>query len=132
MGFEHVETDPPADCSCRWRNSADNAGWDRISTSDGCIRHNPSAAYPTQRCKGCPAQIVWALDRTGRRVPLDAEPLVGGNLYVTGHASDGTPNIRKLLPHQTFGRRLYQSHFATCPAAGAFRYRHETRAERRH
>lgn len=76
MGFEHVETDPPADCSCRWRNSAGNAGWDRISTSDGCIRHNP--------------------------------------------------------PHQTFGRRLYRSHFATCPAAGAFRYRHETRAERRH
>ena len=64
-------------------------------------------------CKGCGANIDWHKTADGKNVPVDPEPVPNGNLHfeaglvVYGKATDG--------------RKLYVSHFATCPKAADFR-----------
>lgn len=68
------------------------------------------------RCRYCGAPILWARTAKGRRIPLAAVPVAGGNLdldpaagqvaYVAGPVST---EVR------------YVSHFATCPSAGKAR-----------
>jgi hypothetical protein len=64
-------------------------------------------------CTKCPARVTWALTANGKRMPLDAEPVPGGNLEI----KDGV--IRYVKPEP--GVRRYVSHFVTCPAAAQFR-----------
>lgn len=62
---------------------------------------------------------------TGRRMPVDAEPApLRGNVWVVGHAADGTPKVEvrsgpSLLTGTSSGP--YLSHFATCPNAADHR-----------
>lgn len=52
-------------------------------------------------CKACRAPIVWVETPGGKKAPLDATPIVG--LDVNGEQ-----------------RRIYISHFATCPSRNQF------------
>jgi hypothetical protein len=66
------------------------------------------------RCRTCGAAIRWAPSaRTGKPMPLDAQPTSAGTFVITatGHAaySPGTPEPR------------YRSHFSTCPDANKHR-----------
>lgn len=54
-----------------------------------------SGAVP---CGRCPARIVWTITARGKRMPIDARPVVDEP-----------------------GLVLYEPHWATCPAAGEFR-----------
>lgn len=64
-------------------------------------------------CGSCGAAIVWATTQaTGTRIPLNATPIVGGNIEL----KDGIAwyLAKSSLPS---GLPLYVSHFATCPNA---------------
>jgi hypothetical protein len=66
-------------------------------------------------CRSCQAPIRWEMTDSGKRIPLDPEPVENGNLrfddhvhvIVTAYADDPMPR--------------YLSHFATCRDADAWR-----------
>lgn len=57
---------------------------------------------PHSRCRGCAKEIRWATLPTGKKVPLDPQPVLA--LLAEGHVELGRVN-----------------HFATCPKAESFR-----------
>lgn len=64
-------------------------------------------------CGSCGAEVEWVVTAKGRRMPLDAIAVGGGNVRVVdGVAVVGAPG---------FGDRV--SHFATCPNAAKHRRR---------
>jgi hypothetical protein len=65
-------------------------------------------------CRSCHAPIVWGYTINGRRMPLDPEPVVGGNLVLVGQ------KVRGATAEDAHGTR-YVSHFSTCPMASAHR-----------
>lgn len=75
-------------------------------------------------CRECEAPVIWVRTRTGKSMPLDADPDERGDFYVV-EGDDG-----KLEGHhvRTYpGGSLpasedrYTSHFATCTAPERFR-----------
>jgi len=64
-------------------------------------------------CKSCGAPVLWSKTTTGKAIPLNPVPIVGGNLELV----DGV--ARYVGASGTI--RLYTSHFANCPNADAHR-----------
>lgn len=69
------------------------------------------------KCRTCLKPIKWAKTEQGRNMPLDPDPVAGGNIelingiaYVRG-VSDNPADVRHV------------SHFATCPGAQHHRRR---------
>lgn len=63
------------------------------------------------KCRGCGAEIIWAVTETGKRIPLDAKD---ERRFIVGVGKvDG--QVEALLC------KTYQTHFATCPRATEFR-----------
>lgn len=80
------------------------------------------------RTKECGKPIIWAETGTGKRMPVDADPVPGGNIALGLEA--GVVKATVIKPHRAFGRRdLRMPHFATCPDGAAWRRRQE-QAER--
>ncbi len=85
------------------------------------------ARWQGARCRSCGAPIIWARTEAGKPMPVDADPIDGGNvlLVATGTA---TPIARS---HPAVDPRIdglaveaaprHTSHFATCPQAGKWR-----------
>lgn len=85
-------------------------------------------------CKSCKAPVIWATTQNGNRMPVDSEPVEGGNI-VLSHRRVGEPpvavyqrkmDIAKLAAEherspQGGPLRLFASHFATCPHAQSHR-----------
>jgi len=70
----------------------------------------------------CQAIIIWTVtERTGKRMPVDAQPSPDGNLVLTP-SPHGAP-ISKVADLLDPDGPRYLSHFATCPAAKGFRHR---------
>lgn len=68
-------------------------------------------------CRSCHAPVVWVRTAAGKRMPLDPDPVAGGNVVVNG-------DVATVLPPGTpmpVGVHRYQSHFATCPQASTHR-----------
>ncbi len=63
-------------------------------------------------CKTCKRPIRWAKSVHGRLLPLDPEPVAGGNLVL-----DDQGVARVLRPEVPYGGPRYTSHFVTCPQA---------------
>lgn len=87
------------------------------------------------RCRTCDAPIVWTITSNGKRMPIDAEPVVAPRGFrideeLLDEAQQGF-NDDELRPGKelvaTFtatpapGEKLYLSHFATCPDADEHR-----------
>lgn len=73
----------------------------------------------TSRCNSCGAEIVWARSEGGRAMPLDAEPVEGGNVELL---ADGTAIVLKKEEAASYlPGTLRKSHFATCPHAARHR-----------
>jgi hypothetical protein len=68
----------------------------------------------TSRCRSCHKAIVWAKTVTGKSMPLDVEPVEGGNIQLV----DG---IAHVVGKGAQGELLYLSHFATCSSAARHR-----------
>lgn len=72
------------------------------------------------RCRSCRAEVIWCVTPAGKRMPVDAQPVEGGNLLLT---TDDPPVARVVDPDQLLiddGQR-FVSHFATCPEADTHR-----------
>lgn len=80
------------------------------------------------RCRDCQAEIIWCVTTaTGKRMPVDRVPELGGNVVLTTGAGL-VPEARVLTRDETVrrqanGSRAHRSHFATCPNAAARRKR---------
>ena len=80
-------------------------------------------------CRSCLAPITWAISVHGRPIPIDAEPVEGGNLVLV----DGTHDTDRGAEPVTIARRpdallepdlpRYVAHFTTCPNADEHRKR---------
>lgn len=86
----------------------------------------------SERCRSCKAPILWVHTTTGSIMPLDPEPVAGGNVALTGRnirlTDDGPlrPEARvepagTVSLFDTVEHRV--SHFATCPQADDWRTR---------
>jgi hypothetical protein len=70
------------------------------------------------RCKSCNAEIIWTVTEKGRRMPVDAEQKLGGNIVL---------RPREYLPPVAFYVKANEhvlahvSHFVTCPQAAQHR-----------
>lgn len=62
-------------------------------------------------CRSCGAEILWSETMTGKKIPLDPEQVLGGNIVL--EAEGALARIVKPEP----GVKRYRSHFASCPQA---------------
>lgn len=91
--------------------------------------------WETSTCRSCGAPVIWALTEAGKRIPVDPEPMAGGNIVLSDKPfrprPDGVgpavyiPRAHILSQAEGMTRRpapeARQSHFATCPDAEAWR-----------
>lgn len=64
-------------------------------------------------CKSCQAPIFWLRTVTGKRIPVDPEPVDNGNIVLRDGYAEVVP--------PTTGVKAYVSHFVTCPQAKTWR-----------
>lgn len=88
---------------------------------------DPMPPHRVARCREplCNARIVWTVTNNGRRMPVDVDPILGGNVVLTT-GTDTTPESRVLTRDEMErragnGTRAFVSHFSTCPAAASRR-----------
>jgi hypothetical protein len=67
------------------------------------------------KCKSCGKKILWAKTIHDKPVPLDPEPIEGGNVDL------GANGIAYVVPVEPPPARKYVSHFATCEFAASHR-----------
>jgi hypothetical protein len=79
-------------------------------------------------CGSCGAEITWTVTAIGKRMPVDAEPVDGGNVLLSGERTgpDHLPLatvVGKRVQPGLFGddSPRYVSHFSTCPHADEHR-----------
>jgi hypothetical protein len=85
------------------------------------------ADFARASCRSCNGAVIWTTNvQTGKRMPVNPTPRLGGNVVLTT-GNDG-PEARVLPPseakeREARGMELYVSHFATCPNATSWRRR---------
>lgn len=67
-------------------------------------------------CWSCKAPITFALTATGKKMPLDAEPVDDGE-YVIDYDDEGAPHTFHQPVPDLMGTPRYKPHWATCPHA---------------
>lgn len=78
------------------------------------------------RCGSCGAAVVWTTTGKGKSMPVDAEPVVGGNIRLTqrtyplGPLATVCGPLPLELEADDDGIR-YLSHFVTCPHSAQHR-----------
>lgn len=95
------------------------------STSSG--RQARPVTEPTE-CRSCKAEVLWAISRAGKRMPVDAvadnrPPPKGGTFVLALVGGEhGSMVFEKFDPARHDAKRnRYTSHFSTCPQAGEWR-----------
>lgn len=86
------------------------------------------------RCRGCGAEVTWAVSEKGKKMIFDAEASDDGTFFLLRdpsgnhellafHTSKQEAVERAMghLPGELDGEPLFVSHWATCPKAGSFR-----------
>jgi len=71
-------------------------------------------------CRSCKAPVVWVRTRAGKRMPVDPEPVEGGNIILS-ERDHATPLA--VYVEADPGVMRHVSHFATCPNADQHRKR---------
>lgn len=77
-------------------------------------------------CKSCGAPIMWAETAKGHRIPIDPEPVLGGNILLSHRdVEPSLPPLATVFAHafENSDEPTYKSHFATCPNASSHRRR---------
>lgn len=91
---------------------------------DHLVDDDPISDAATTTCRSCRATIVWTMSSAGRKMPVDAEPVDGGNVIARGDHDQGLPVVvvtRNGDPPPS--GPTYTSHFATCAQADKWRRR---------
>lgn len=79
----------------------------------------------TSLCRSCGASIIWAVTSTGRKMPLDAQPVPSsvktGRFRLTLGPDDSV--LAQFVPAyaEDDAEDLHLSHFATCPQSPGWR-----------
>lgn len=79
---------------------------------------------PNGKCTTCGKLVVWAYTTSGKRMPVDPEPVNGGNVVlVTGNQQPEAQVLgaAEVARRAGLGLRCHTSHFATCPQAAQHR-----------
>lgn len=68
------------------------------------------------RCRDCGVTIWWAITHTGKRMPVDPEPVDHGNVYLVRGGPDLVAVVlsKDEIEAADGQTALYVSHFATC------------------
>lgn len=98
-------------------NRPDDGGHDRQQLADVLTRER-FALSQRRRCKSCGAPIIWASTATGAAMPVDPDPIGGGNLQLT-RRGDESVTAAVVRP----GEGTHRSHYASCPHADQWRSR---------
>lgn len=74
-------------------------------------------------CRSCGEPVIWAQTQHGKRMPVDAERITGGNLELAYEAPDGTSLETPWADYVRAedGVLRHVSHFATCVDADKHR-----------
>ena len=73
-----------------------------------------------ERCDSCSEPIYWVRTKTGKRMPIDVEPVPHGNLLLA--AAEIPPRVSVVSKAgRAPGTKLYLSHFASCRYANQHR-----------
>lgn len=79
-------------------------------------------------CKSCGAEILWVETEKGKQMPLDAKPSPDGRFRKERVEHDAAMKRDRKIVHfvrddelEENTRKLYTSHFATCPDADEHR-----------
>lgn len=82
-----------------------------------------SARPGDDTCRSCNAPIIWATTDRGVSMPVDRDPVAGGNVQLTPHESrPGQHRAKVVTPRLTFGRTdLRMPHHASCPQGRAWK-----------
>lgn len=75
------------------------------------------------QCRSCGADIFYAVGAKGAPMPMDAEPVVDGNLVLEPRRDRSAPRAVAFQPLIHSQAERYQSHFASCPHADHWRRR---------
>ena len=68
-------------------------------------------------CRSCCKDIIWSETASGKKIPIDPEPVPSGNIMLECHGALATV----VAPRPDVKRHV--SHFATCPNASSHRKR---------
>jgi hypothetical protein len=74
-------------------------------------------------CRSCGAEVVWAVTPGGKRMPVDPEPVVDGNVHLDRRQNPPLAQVIGSAPtlYDEEPADVYVSHFATCPNADRHR-----------
>lgn len=79
----------------------------------------------TTECRSCGAAIVWSTSNsTGRKAPIDADPVPDGPIVIVGRSGDRYHVLRTSDAHRDHVAPetvRFTNHFATCKQAGQWR-----------
>lgn len=96
-------------------NSPDDVGFTNPQTCEPAPaagpRHIPKA------CGSCGAPIFWAQTESGRSMPVDATPVLDGNVVLYDHGGSIRARVLKKGEEPRPGEKRRTSHFQTCPHA---------------
>jgi len=75
----------------------------------------------TASCRSCGADMIWTVTRSGKKMPMDAEPSSNGTFEL--HEMANGEVHAEFVPEKdrNADMDLYQSHFSTCPHANQHR-----------
>jgi hypothetical protein len=71
-------------------------------------------------CRSCGAPITWAETKSGRRMPIDADPVEDGGTIM--FAADGTTTVPYVIVRPA-GEGTHRPHWVTCFNADQHRRR---------
>lgn len=84
--------------------------------------------FGPSRCHACGVPIVWAMTDAGRRMPVNAAPIAGGELELFAeYFPDGEPvdpgvqRVRMRPADRPPSSPAWRGHWLTCPARRALR-----------
>lgn len=72
-------------------------------------------------CESCRAPIRWAQTEKGKLIPIDYEPVRGGNLLLVALDPRDAPLARPATAQDSDTLERFVSHFASCPNADRHR-----------
>lgn len=74
-------------------------------------------------CRSCGQPIIWTVTIRGKRMPVDAEPDVQGNIMLEQSTAGAPPTAVYSKASLLSVDERHTSHFATCPQSDEWRRR---------
>lgn len=83
-----------------------------------------SLEMEVKECSSCLAPVIWTWTHNGKRMPVDAMPVTGGNITLRQDPSGKVIAEYRGEEHPSLFEEQcpkYVSHFSTCPRATEWR-----------